>query len=60
MRPIEGFTYYEQVEQDQPGTPARIHSFANVDDKNAMIEDIRKAKAQSDFLIVSMHWASTS
>jgi poly-gamma-glutamate capsule biosynthesis protein CapA/YwtB (metallophosphatase superfamily) len=54
--PLRGFTYYEQVEHDQPGTPARIHSFAHAGDKSGMIEDIRKAKAQADLVIVSMHW----
>ena len=27
--PIRGWTFYEQIEHDQPGTPARIHSFAH-------------------------------
>jgi poly-gamma-glutamate capsule biosynthesis protein CapA/YwtB (metallophosphatase superfamily) len=54
--PMRAWTLYEQVEPDQPGTPARIHSFANEDDKAAMIEDIKKAKAQADILMVSMHW----
>ena len=54
--PLRGFTFYEQVEHDQPGTPARIHSFAHAGDKVAMIADIKKAKAQSDLLMVSMHW----
>lgn len=54
--PIRGFTLYEQVEHDQPGTPARIHSFAHEGDKAAMIEDIKKLKAQVDIVMVSMHW----
>lgn len=54
--PIRGFTLYEQVEHDQPGTPARIHSFAHEGDKAAMIEDIKKLKAQVDMVMVSMHW----
>lgn len=54
--PIRGWTLYEQVEHDQPGTPARIHSFANENDKAAMVEDIRKAKTQADIVLVSMHW----
>jgi poly-gamma-glutamate capsule biosynthesis protein CapA/YwtB (metallophosphatase superfamily) len=54
--PLRGWTFYEQVEHDQPGTPARIHSFAHEGDKAAMVEDIKKAKAQADILMVSMHW----
>jgi len=54
--PLRGWTFYEQVEHDQPGTPARVHSFAHEEDKAAMIEDIKKAKAQADLLMVSMHW----
>jgi poly-gamma-glutamate capsule biosynthesis protein CapA/YwtB (metallophosphatase superfamily) len=54
--PVRGWTLYEQVEHDQPGTPARIHSFANENDKATMINDIGKAKAQADIVMVSMHW----
>ena len=31
--PMRAWTVYEQVEHDQPGTPARIHTFANEHDK---------------------------
>lgn len=54
--PIRGFTLYEQVEHDQPGTPARIHSFAHEGDRAAMIEDIKRLKTQVDMVMVSMHW----
>lgn len=54
--PMRAWTVYEQVEHDQPGTPARIHSFANEYDKAAMVSDIKKAKAQADIVIVSAHW----
>jgi poly-gamma-glutamate capsule biosynthesis protein CapA/YwtB (metallophosphatase superfamily) len=54
--PIRGWTYYEQIEHDQPGTPPRIHSFAHEGDKAAMIEDIEKLKAEADIVMVSMHW----
>lgn len=54
--PMRGLTLYEQVELDQPGTPARIHSFANEKDKAALIEDIKKAKAQADMVMISIHW----
>lgn len=54
--PLRGWTFYEQIEHDQPGTPPRIHSFAHEGDKAAMIEDIKKVKAEADILMVSMHW----
>ena len=56
MNPARGHTYYEQIEHDQPGTPCRIHSFAHKGDKAKMLEDIRKAKALADIVVVSMHW----
>jgi poly-gamma-glutamate synthesis protein (capsule biosynthesis protein) len=54
--PMRAFTFYEQIEHDQPGTPCRVHTFPHRDDLNAMLEDIRKAKSQADVVIVSMHW----
>jgi poly-gamma-glutamate capsule biosynthesis protein CapA/YwtB (metallophosphatase superfamily) len=54
--PLRGWTQYEQVEHDQPGTPARLHSFAHREDKIAMIDDIVAAREQADHVIVSMHW----
>jgi poly-gamma-glutamate capsule biosynthesis protein CapA/YwtB (metallophosphatase superfamily) len=54
--PMRAFTFYEQVEHDQPGTPCRVHTFPHRDDLNAMVEDIRKAKSRADVVIVSIHW----
>jgi len=54
--PMRGLTLYEQVEHDQPGTPCRVHTFPHRDDLKAMVDDIRKAKAKADLVIVSMHW----
>lgn len=54
--PMRGFTLYEQIEHDQPGTPCRIHTFPHRDDLQAMVDDIRKAKSQADLVILSMHW----
>ena len=54
--PLRASTLYEQIEHDQPGTPARIHTFAHRGDLDAMCEDIRKAKASTDVVIVMMHW----
>lgn len=54
--PMRAWTHYEQVEHDQPGTPCRIHTFANRDDLNALREDVRKAKEKADVVLVSLHW----
>jgi poly-gamma-glutamate synthesis protein (capsule biosynthesis protein) len=54
--PMRAHTLYEQVEHDQPGTPARIHTFAHAGDLAAMEEDIRAAKRIADVVLVSHHW----
>jgi poly-gamma-glutamate synthesis protein (capsule biosynthesis protein) len=54
--PMRAFTYYEQIEHDQPGTPPRIHSYPHREDLAAMEADIRAAKAESDVVLVSHHW----
>lgn len=54
--PLRAHTLYEQVEHDQPGTPARIHTFAHAADLAAMQEDIELARLQSDVVLVSHHW----
>lgn len=54
--PMRGWTVYEQIEHDQPGTPSRTHSFPHRDDLEAMTRDIQLAKANADVVVVSMHW----
>lgn len=54
--PLRAHTLYEQVEHDQPGTPARIHTWAHAGDLAAMEADIRAAKQQADVVLVSHHW----
>jgi len=54
--PMRAHTLYEQVEIDQPGTPARIITHAHREDLAAMQDDIRRAKANADVVIVSQHW----
>jgi poly-gamma-glutamate synthesis protein (capsule biosynthesis protein) len=54
--PLRAHTLYEQIETDQPGTPARIRTFAFRDDVAAMTRDIEAAAAQADCVIVSLHW----
>jgi len=54
--PMRAFTVYEQIEHDQPGTPARIHTYPHREDLARMEEDIRCAKREADIVIVSHHW----
>jgi poly-gamma-glutamate capsule biosynthesis protein CapA/YwtB (metallophosphatase superfamily) len=54
--PMRAHTFYEQVEHDQPGTPARTISHAHREDLAALIADVRVARANADLVIVSMHW----
>jgi len=54
--PMRAHTLYEQIEHDQPGTPARIHTYPHREDLAAMEADIRAAKAVADVVVVSQHW----
>jgi poly-gamma-glutamate synthesis protein (capsule biosynthesis protein) len=54
--PMRAFTHYEQIEHDQPGTPCRVHTFANRQDLEAVRQDIAQAKTQADVVVVSFHW----
>ncbi len=48
-------TFYDQID-DQPGTPPRIITFAEKENLADMEEDIKKAKAQADVVVMSIHW----
>ena len=54
--PMRAHTLYEQIEHDQPGTPARIHTYPHREDLEAMVCDIRAAKEKADLVFVSQHW----
>ena len=54
--PLRVQTHYEQVEPDQPGTDPRIHTFAEPDDLDALLCDVRRACENADHVFVSMHW----
>src|SRR5262249_19456269 len=41
---------------DQPGTPARIHTYADRADLAALCADINAAKQRADRVVISMHW----
>jgi poly-gamma-glutamate capsule biosynthesis protein CapA/YwtB (metallophosphatase superfamily) len=54
--PMRAHTIYEQIEHDQPGTPARIHTYPHREDLAALEADILAAKANADLVFVSLHW----
>jgi hypothetical protein len=55
VNPIRVRTFYEQVDF-QPGTPPRIITIPYKEDLAAMVEDIKKLRAQVDVVIVAPHW----
>lgn len=54
--PMRAHTLYEQVEPDQPGTPARIITRPHRGDLDDLLIAIRNAKAHADVVVVSIHW----
>ena len=54
--PLRAHTVYEQIELDQPGTPARILTFPDHGDLEALAAGIRMARANADVVLVSLHW----
>lgn len=54
--PLRAHTLYEQIEHDQPGTPARIRSYPERADFAALLQQVRDAKAVSDVVLLSLHW----
>jgi poly-gamma-glutamate capsule biosynthesis protein CapA/YwtB (metallophosphatase superfamily) len=54
--PMRAWTLYEQIEHDQPGTPARVRTFPNDDDLAALCGDVEAARRDADAVLVSLHW----
>lgn len=53
--PMRAYTHYHQWDF-KPGTAPKILSFPYPDDLAALVDDVRKAKAQADLVAVAMHW----
>ncbi len=53
--PLRAKTFYEQIDW-QAGTPPRIITFTEERDLKAMVDDVKKARAAADVVIVSIHW----
>jgi Bacterial capsule synthesis protein PGA_cap len=54
--PLRAHTLYEQIEPDQPGTPARVRTWADPDDLAALLDDIARARTMAATVVVSLHW----
>jgi poly-gamma-glutamate synthesis protein (capsule biosynthesis protein) len=54
--PLRAHTVYEQIEHDQPGTPARIRSFPDRRDLAALTAAVTEAKRTAGVVLVSLHW----
>jgi poly-gamma-glutamate synthesis protein (capsule biosynthesis protein) len=55
VNPIRVWTIYEPTDY-QPGTPPRIVTIPYKEDLAAMVEDIKKLRAQVDVVVISCHW----
>ena len=54
--PLHAHTFYEQIEHDQPGTPARVRTHADRRDLASLLAAIDEAKANAQIVLVSLHW----
>ena len=54
--PLRAHTLYEPIEHDQPGTPARVRSFAQRVDLEALVAAVQAARRAADIVVVSLHW----
>lgn len=54
--PMRAHTIYEQIEHDQPGTPARVRTYAHRGDLAALLAAIGRARSEADVVILSLHW----
>ncbi|MFC1987465.1 CapA family protein [Chloroflexota bacterium] len=55
IAPMRAYTSYEPIDY-QPGTPPKIISTPFAEDIVSMQEDIKKAKALADSVVIIIHW----
>ena len=55
MVPLRAHTYYEPIDYN-PGMLPRTRSYPYPEDLEAMVEDIKAAKAIADVVVMSAHW----
>jgi hypothetical protein len=58
ISPLRVSTFYEPLENiyEQPGTPSRTVTVVDHRDLHHALEMIRRARAESDFVVASFHW----
>jgi poly-gamma-glutamate capsule biosynthesis protein CapA/YwtB (metallophosphatase superfamily) len=56
VAPMRAITHYEALEEDQPGTPAKVMTWPLARDLEALVADVRSAQAKADAVVVSFHW----
>lgn len=54
--PLRIHTWYRQSEEEQPGSPALVETIPDHDDLSALQDDVVRAKARADVVVVSPHW----
>ncbi len=54
--PLRVRTLYEMSEHGQPGCPPNIFTYPYEEDLDGLLEDIHQVRAQTDVLILSLHW----
>jgi poly-gamma-glutamate capsule biosynthesis protein CapA/YwtB (metallophosphatase superfamily) len=54
--PMRAHTIYEQIEHDQPGTPARVRTYAHRGDLAALVATIEQVRREADVVLLSAHW----
>jgi poly-gamma-glutamate capsule biosynthesis protein CapA/YwtB (metallophosphatase superfamily) len=56
LAPMRALTFYDKIEIEQPGTPPRTYTFPNREDLKALKNDVEKAKASADVVVVALHF----
>lgn len=54
--PINVHTHYAMSEVEQPGSPADVRTFVDPESLRVLREDIERARAEADVVVVSAHW----
>ena len=55
VAPLRVHTYYAPAEY-QPGMPPRIVTIPYEEDLGGLVDDVARARAQADAVVVSLHW----
>ncbi len=56
VAPMRAIAHFEALEDDQPGTPAKIMTWPLQRDLDALVQDIKKVRQQVDIVAISLHW----